>query len=108
MYKIIKVGNFTLKPKKVKATLIPDYWKYRHDEKKCESLKKEIEKFVGKERTARFTIISTSHGPETLLEIALDCTRSLYVRPGEILVKNGKGTIYTCNAEYFLDNYDKE
>ena len=108
MYKIIKVGNFKLKPKKVKAILIPDYWEYRHNEKKCESFKKEIEKFVGKERTARFSMLSTSHGPETLLEILLDCCRSLYVRPGQILVKNDKGDIYTCSAEYFLDNYDKE
>jgi hypothetical protein len=107
MYKIIKVGNFTLKPKKVKAILIPNYWEYRHDEKKCESFKKEIEKFVGKERTARFTMLSTSHGPETLLEILLGSTMSLFVRPGQILIKNDKGDICTCSAEYFLDNYDK-
>lgn len=108
MYKIIKVNNFTLKPKKVKAVFIPSYWEYRHDEKKCESFKKEIEKFVGKERTVRFTIISTAHGPETLLEILLNCTQSLFVRPGHFLIKNDKGDISTCNVDYFLDNYDKE
>lgn len=108
MYKTIKVNNFTLKPRKVKAVFIPNYLEYRDDEKKCESFKKEIEKFVGKERTARFTILSTSHGPETLLEILSNCTQSLYVRPGQILIKNDKGDISTCSVDYFLDNYDKE
>lgn len=108
MYKIIKVNNFTLKPKKVKAVFIPSYWEYRHDEKKCESFKKEIERFVGKKRTVRFTILSTAHGPETLLEILLNCTQSLFVRPGQILIKNDKGDISTCSVDYFLDNYDKE